>query len=188
LTFYNDSADFNSLSTYYMVDTVYVLDDVENPEPVSNSDVIINQIAKGMTDAGYTRIYEGNPDKPSVVILTGAFKTTTVSVGWYYPWYGWGGGGWWYWGAERGTNYWGGYYPGYPWYGGMPYYTSYTSGTVIFDMINPDDYDVIGQDTLARVYWNGAVQGVLSGGSTDSRVTNAIDQAFLQSPQIKTGR
>ena len=186
LTFYNDSVDFKTLSTYYMIDTVYILDDKEDPEPMEDPSAILNAISTNMTAAGYTRIYDGNPDKPNVVVMAGAFTSTTVSVGWYYPWYGYGGG-WWYWGAERGTNYWGGYYPGYPWYGGMPYYTSYTTGTVIFDMVNPDDYDVIGNDTLVRVYWNAAIQGVLSGGSTDTRVKKGIDQAFTQSPQIKTG-
>ncbi len=185
VTFYNDSADFNTLSTYYLSDSVYFLDDEESPDPIDDSDVITNQIAKNMADAGYTRITEESPVAPDVVILTGVFSETTVSVGWYYPWYGYGGG-WWYWGAERSTDYWGGYYPYYPSYGGMPYYTSYTTGTLVFDMMNPDDYDIIGNDTLVRVYWNAAAQGVLSSGSSDTRIKNSIDQAFLQSPQIKT--
>ncbi len=181
VTFYNDSTDFNTLSTYYLSDSVYFLDDAENPEPLDNSNVITNQIAKNMAEAGYTRITEESPVQPDVVILTGVFSKTTVSVGWYYPWYGYGGG--WYWGAERSTDYWGGWYPYYPSY---PYYTSYTTGTLVFDMMNPDDYDIIGTDTLARVYWNAAAQGVLSSGSSDTRIKNSIDQAFLQSPQIKT--
>lgn len=184
LTVYNDSVDFTTLSTYYMSDTVFVLDDEDEDVPVENPDAILNQIAKNMADYGYTRVDESYEEKPDVVILTGAFTSTTVSVGWWYPYYGWGG--WWYWGPERGSDYWGGYYPGWG-YGGYPYYTSYTTGTVVFDMINPDDYDVISGDTMVRVYWNGGIQGVLSGGNTDARVKKAIDQAFIQSPQIKTG-
>lgn len=184
LTFYNDSVDFKTLSTYYMLDTVYILDDTDEPEPMEDPSAILNAIASNMATAGYTRINESSPDKPDVVVMAGAFTSTTVSVGWYYPYWGWGG--WWYWGAERGTNYWGGYYPGWG-YGGMPYYTSYTTGTVVMDMVNPDDYDVIAGDTLVRVYWNAGIQGVLSGGSTDTRVKKGIDQAFTQSPQIKTG-
>ena len=188
LTVYNDSVDFTTLSTYYMNDTVYILDDEDEKTPIDNPDAILNALASNMAAAGYTRIGIESEDKPDVVLLTGAFTSTTVSVGWWYPYYGWGGG-WWYWSAnesaDRGTNYWGGYYP--PYWGGVPYYTSYTTGTVVFDMVNPDDYTVIGEDTLTTVYWNGGIQGVLNGGNTDTRVKNSIDQAFIQSPQIKTG-
>lgn len=184
LTFYNDSVDFNTLSTYFMNDTVFILGDDDEKEPIDNPEVIINQIATNMAAAGYTRISEESQDKPDIIILTGAFTSTTVSVGWWYPYYGWGGG-WWYWSAERGADYWGGYYPGWG-YGGVPYYTSYTTGTVVIDMVNPDDYDVIGSDTLVRVYWNAGIQGILNGANTDYRVKKAIDQAFTQSPQINT--
>lgn len=185
LTFYNDSVDFNDLSTYFMNDTVFILGDDDEKEPIDNPEVIINQIATNMAAAGYTRITEESQEKPDIIILTGAFTSTTVSVGWWYPYWGWGGG-WWYWSAERGADYWGGYYPGWG-YGGVPYYTSYTTGTVVIDMVNPDDYDVIGSDTLVRVYWNAGIQGILNGANTDFRVKKAIDQAFTQSPQIKTG-
>lgn len=184
LTQYNDSVDFSNLSTYYLNDTVYILDDDEDLVPVDNQDLIVSQIVTNMSAAGYTRIYEESTDKPDVVILTGAFKNTTVNVGWYYPYYGWGGG-WWYWSAERGTDYWGGYYPPY-W--GAPYYTSYTTGSVVFDMVNPDDYRVVDGDTLVNVYWNAGIQGVLNGSNTDSRLKKAIDQAFMQSPQIKISK
>ena len=179
LTFYNDSVDFNTLSTYYINDTVYTLGDDEEQVPLDNSAVIVNQIVTNMTAAGYTRITIEDETKPSVVVLTGAFKSTTVSVGWYYPYYGWGGGWGWGWG-------WGGYYPGWG-YGGYPYYSSYSTGTVVIDMVNPDDNDVIDGDTLARVYWNAGIQGVLNGGNTNNRIKKGIDQAFIQSPQIKTG-
>jgi hypothetical protein len=55
-------------------------------------------------------------------------------------------------------------------------------------MYNPNDYDIIDGDTLSRIYWNAAVQGILSGTNTNARVKSAIDQAFEQSPQIKTSK
>jgi len=184
MTAYNDSVDFNSLSTYFMSDTVYILDENDEKVPVDNQDIIIENLAANMSAAGYTRITSEEQGKPDVVLLVGAFTSTTTSVGWWYPYYpGWG------WGGYPGWGYggWGGYYPGgyYPPY---PVYTSYTTGTIIWDMANPDDYDIIKGDTVARVYWNGGVQGVLSGKSTDARIKKGIDQAFAQSPEIKTNK
>ncbi|NOY50690.1 MAG: DUF4136 domain-containing protein [Chlorobi bacterium] len=179
---YNDSVDFNTLSTYFMADTVYVLGDGDNKEAVKNPEVILDNIASNMAAAGYSRITEEGQGKPDVVVLAGAVKSTTVNVGWWYPWYpGWGWGGYpgWGWGG------WGGYYPpGY--YPPYPTYSSYTTGTIVWDMTNPDDYDVIDGDTLARVYWTAGVQGVLNGGNTSTRIKRGIDQAFAQSPQINT--
>ena len=176
LTTYNDSVDFSSLNTYYLSDTVYILDEDDEQVPLENQDIIVDNIVSNMTSAGYTRITTEEQGKPDVVILVGAFTSTTTNVGWWYPYYpGWGWGGW-------GGYYPGGYYPGYP------YVSSYTTGTVVWDMANPDDYDIIKGDTVARVYWNCGIQGVLSGGSSDSRIIKGINQAFAQSPQIKINK
>ncbi len=181
-TSYNDSVDFSTLSTYFMKDTVYVLGDDENKKPVENPEVILNTIADNMASAGYTRITEESQGKPDVVVLVGAFTTTTVSVDWWYPWYpGWDWGGYpgWGWGS------WGGYYPPGYYPPAYPTYSSYTTGTVVWDMTNPDDYDIIQGDTVARVYWTAGIQGVLNGGNIQSRVVKGINQAFAQSPEIK---
>ncbi len=180
-TTYNDSVDFSKVSTYFMKDTVYVLGDEENTTPLDEeiSSAILNKIADNMANSGYTRITEEDQGKPDVVILVGAFTSTTVSVGWWYPYYPyWGGYPGWGWGG------WPGYYPpGY--YPPYPVYSSYTTGTVVWDMTNPDDYDIIEGDTLARVYWNAGIQGVLNGGDPVGRIERGIDQAFKQSPEIK---
>jgi hypothetical protein len=183
LSTFNDSVDFTTLSSYFMNDTVYVLGDDEKKEPVKNSDLILSTIATNMAASGYTRITDEAQGKPDVVVLVGAFTSTTVSIGWWYPYYpGWGWGGYPGWGWGGG----GGYYPpGY--YPPYPTYSSYTTGSVVFDMTNPDDYDVINGDTLARVYWNAGIQGVLNGGNADNRIKKGINQAFTQSPEIKTG-
>ena len=194
LTGYYDSVDFNAFKTYFLPDTVFpVRDDTTDKSPVPNSDLILSQIEKNMTAYGYTRVYFNDTAKePDLMMAVAAISVTNVSVGWWYPYYpGWGWG--WYKkssDAGRGTDYWyggwWGYYPpGWGW-GGVPYYSSYTTGTLLMEMTNPNDYRIINNDTLTPMYWAGALQGVLSSGSDASRITKGIDQAYTQSPYLKT--
>ena len=193
LTGYYDSVDFKTLSTYYLPDTVFpVRDDTTDKSPVPNSDLIISEIAKNMDAYGYTRVYYSDTvtKDPDLMMTVAAITVTTVTVGWWYPYYpGWGWGWGWYKKAPRETNYWYGGYPGYyppGWgWGGVPYYSSYTTGTLLMEMTNPADYRVIDSDTVVPLYWAGGVNGVLSG-SDNSRITGGIDQAFTQSPYLKT--
>lgn len=205
-TGYYDSVNFQSLSTYFMPDTVFVIrDDTTDKTPLADQDLILNTITKNMSAYGYQRIIDLDTANPPDVELTAtAIITTNVQVGWWYPYYpGWGWG-WWYWkksadaGHKSADYYWDCYYcyPGYyppGWGWGYPYYTSYTTGTLILHMANPLDYRIIdndgdGQanDTVVPVYWAGAAQGVVGSGSNTSRITNAIDQIYKQSPEIKT--
>lgn len=190
MTAYNDSVGFPTLKTYFMSDTVIPLrDDSTDHSLIENNNLIIETIATNMANYGYTRVdasYEGIPD---VSVSSVAIAVTTVTVGWWYPYYpGWGWGWGWY-KSSRETNY---YYPGYPGYyppgywGGYPYSTSYTTGTLLMRMANPLDIRIIDGDTVVPIYWAGAVNGVLSSGSNASRITNGINQAFEQSPEIKT--
>jgi hypothetical protein len=191
MTAYYDSVDFTSLKTYFMSDTVYpVRDDTTDHSLIDNNDLVIDLVAENMKNFGYTRVYDRHSDTvPDVRISTASIAVTTVSVGWWYPYYpGWGWGWGWYKKSSRETDYW---YPGYPgyyppgyWYG-YPYYSSYTTGTLLMEMANPLDYRVVDGDTVVPIYWAGAVNGVLSG-SDASRITTGINQAFSQSPEIKT--
>ncbi len=189
LTGYYDSVDFQLILTYYMPDTVFPYsDDTTNIVPVENQDVILNQIAVNMQNYGYTRVYPGDiTPEPDVMVNASAIVTTTVSVGWWYPYYpGWGWG-WYYWKkSPEETNYY--YYPGYyppGWgWGGVPYYSSYTTGTLMVEMANPEDYRVNDGDTVVPLYWAGGLNGVLSGSSDVSRITGEIDQLFTQSPYL----
>ena len=193
LTGYYDSVDFKTLSTYYLPDTVFpVRDDTTDKSPVPNSDLIISEIAKNMDAYGYTRVYYSDTvtKDPDLMMTVAAITVTTVTVGWWYPYYpGWGWGWGWYKKAPRDTNYWYGGYPGYyppGWgWGGVPYYSTYTTGTLLMEMTNPADYRIIDSDTVVPLYWAGGVNGVLSG-SDNSRITGGIDQAFTQSPYLKT--
>ncbi len=196
LTGYYDSVDFKTLSTYYMPDTVFpIRDDTTDKSPVDNEALILSQIEKNMQGYGYTRVYytDTATTVPDLMMAVSAITITTVSVGWWYPYYpgwGWGWGWGWYKKAPRGADYWYGGYPGYyppGWgWGGVPYYSSYTTGTLLMEMTNPNDYRVIDNDTVIPLYWAGGVNGVLSSGSNSSRITGGIDQAFTQSDYLKT--
>jgi len=190
MTAYNDSVGFTTLKTYFMTDTVYtVRDDTSDHSLIDYNDQIISTIASNMSAMGYTRVYAGNTDVPDVKVAAVAIQTTNVSVSYWYPYYGGWGWGWgWYWkSSSRGTDYYYGY-PGYyyPGYWGYPYYSTYTTGTLLIEMANPNDYRVVDGDTVTPIYWGAGVTGVLSSGSDLSRVTNGIDKAFELSPQIKS--
>jgi uncharacterized protein DUF4136 len=193
MTGYYDSVDFTKLKTYYMSDTVYpVRDDTSDHSLIESNDLIIKTIADNMTAYGYTRITDTTEDVPDVRISSASITITTVSVGWWYPYYpgwGWGWGYGWKKSTSRDTDY---YYPGYPGYyppgywWGYPYYSSYTTGTLLMEMANPLDYIVFEGDTVTPIYWASGINGVLSSGSDDNRIVSGINKAFELSPEIKT--
>ena len=88
-----------------------------------------------------------------------------------YTSYGWGS----YWGYG-----WGGYYP---WVGGTVVY-SYTTGTLLIDMIDVGNIDVDNETYPSA--WGAGINGLLEGSSTDTRnrLSTSISQAFVQSPYI----
>lgn len=191
LTGYYDSVDFKTLSTYYMPDTVFpIREDTTDKDPVKDQDLILKTIADNMEAYGYERLYYSDTatQTPDVMIAVSAISITNVSVGWWYPYYpGWGWGWGWYKSGSRDADYWyggwWGYYPpGYGW--GVPYYSSYTTGTLLMEMTNPDDYRIIDNDTVVPIYWSGGVNGVLSSGSNSERIEKGIDQAFKQSDYL----
>jgi len=180
LTGYNDSVNFQSLHTYYMPDTIIWRDSTVK-DPVKDQDAYLAEIASQMQAMGYQRFTLADTTGgkvPDVDLFVTASEQSFLVGGWYDPWYGggwWGpwypGGGWWY------PPY---YYPPIPWY------SEYKTGTVLMEMVNPNDYDIIKGDTVARVYWNGALNGLLEGSNIKTRVLDGIAQAFKQSPEIKT--
>jgi hypothetical protein len=172
LTSYNDEINFNSLTTYYMPDTVLpifepgTVTDVDNPY----QETMLDAVARNMDSYGYTRVLSP-ANTADVAVVLSVMTSTTVSSGWYYPYYGWG--------------YWGWYYPYYP---PTTYYVSYTTGTVVIEMFDPENYTIEGSDTIVKRYWTVAMNGILESSTTDmkNRIESSINQAFIQTPQIKT--
>jgi hypothetical protein len=183
LTGYNDSVNFQNLHTYYMPDTIFVRrKDTTDKTPVANYQDYLNEIANQMAAMGYERFTlkdTVNHQTPDVELIVSALEKTYVSGGWYYPYYpGWG----WY---DPWFPGWGWYYPP-SYYPPIPWYSEYKTGTLLVEMVNKEDYDIVQGDTVARVYWNGALNGILEGSNVKERTLRGIDQMFKQSPEIKT--
>jgi hypothetical protein len=167
-TKYDVNADFSQYSTYAIPDSIYFLSDTDSGK-ISNSNtaLVINQIVKNMNERGYTRVAaNANPD---LAFNLAVDTKTTVTV--YYPDYWWGYYPPYYYGGWYG---WGYYYPYYP------VVTSYTSGTLSMELA---DF-LTAQNQRIYIRWNAIIRGLLTGGHSASELTNSIDQAFIQTPQL----
>ena len=172
----DDSVNFKSLKTYYMPDEVIpIRTDTSDKTPIPEQDLILSLIQQNLDNYGWTRIATNDTTQtPDVVVISYAWMVTTTSVGWWWPGWGYPGWGWWGW--------WGGWYaPAFP---PVPVVSQSSTGTVLTDMINPNDYEVIGTDTVGRIYWEGGLHGVLTGTSVNSRLTSGINQQYIQSPYL----
>ncbi|MDQ4139765.1 MAG: DUF4136 domain-containing protein [Bacteroidota bacterium] len=179
-TTYDKNFNFSAVRTYYIIDSVVTITDQQNQgNGQSNREqnrYIIDQVISNLNTLGYTRLTTFDPNvKPDVLVTTAAWSTTNTSY--YYD-------NWWnYWG------WWGGWDPWYPGYGAGYYpYTvaravSYSTGTVIIEMSNPNAPPT---NNRFPSVWTGALNGLLVGSEANyqARVTNAINQAFSQSPYL----
>lgn len=165
-----DAAYFDRTSPgkYLMPDTIGV---IGNGDPQLSDQMeafIINQISRNFEELGWERQMElDENDLPDVVVAASAVLTKTT-VGGCIPW--WGTGPW---------------YPGWGWGPGWcypAYLYSYETGTLVIDMIDPEESD---EETFKRVWHtgiNGLVRRSMSGNEEFARST--IDQAFKQSPYL----
>lgn len=170
-TTYDQQYDFAERNTYAMPDKIVVdvkIDDgdttYEYMSPVYATP-ILNQIQENMNSAGWSLVDVS--DDPDVLLTPAGVSSTTY---FYSYWYDWWYGGYWGW--------YGWYYP--------PYYTvsSYTTGTLVMVIADPNQSSESPINRSPAV-WIGAANGLLTGGYDVSRVTEAIDQAFVQSPYLK---
>jgi len=170
LTYHNPDYIFGTKTTYAMPDKIVKItgDVAEGEEPSFipdvNAQVILGTIANNMTDLGWVRV--DIEDEPDVFLLPAAWETTTIYY-WYDYW------GWWY------GGYWGGYWPYYP----PVYASSYTTGTLLMSITDPD---IISTDGNRINQWSGAINGLLTGYFDASRINEGINKAFEISPYLKT--
>lgn len=181
-TNYDENYNFGAIQTYYLADSInHIVDKGEKPNYDFDA-YILSELERNFDALGYTRLDSTNASgpQPDVAVVVTVIETTN-----YYayssPWYpGWGWG--WYW---KDSNYWGypGYGWGYPWYG-YTYVSSYSVGTVLWDMFDPDNVDE--ENEVINIEWTGALNGMLgtSGSTTENRITKGIRQAFDQSPYL----
>lgn len=174
-TLYDNQASFQTITKYALPDTVlYVPKDEDKEVPAVTQEAILSAIRTNLNSLGWTEVTNARAE-PVDVYVTAAVASDTY-VGWVYDY--WGYWGWYpYWPPGYGPGYgWG--YPGY-WY---PY--SYTTGSLILGMI---DARPTGSGKVPLV-WTGAVNGVLADATTNIAIATAgINQAFEQSPYLKTG-
>ena len=169
ITSHNDEYDFVAKTTYAIPDRIVKitgnLQEGDSPEfiPDVTASQILAQIDKNMLALGWTKVaVSANPD-----ILLGVASMENTQVFYYYDyWY------WWY----------GGYYPYYPYY--PPVYAgSYTAGTLIMSMMDPDELNGNGYPVKQ---WTGILNGILDSKYNPLRINPLIDKAFEQSPYLKT--
>ena len=167
-TNYDKNYNFDSKLTYSIPSKITKIDgDPTSAEYVKDIYAIpmLAQIEANMTKLGWTKVpLSSNPD---LQLLPGAWTTTTV-VGsyWgnYYCWYYY-------------------YYCGGGWYYPYPVYSSYSTGTMVMTLVDPNKE---GADETKQVVWSGAINGILSSSYDVDRINVAIDQAFKQSQYLKT--
>lgn len=164
-TDYDEEYNFASKGTYSMPDKIVkITKDLiggEDPEFVKEpyNTQMLNQIETNMSAMGYTK--EMDPANADMVLFPAVWTNTTI-----YYWY----------------DYWCWYYPYYcGWGWGYPSISTQTTGTLLMTLIADGDEYV--QPTKV---WTAAANGILSGSYNSSRVNKSIDQAFTQSPYLKT--
>jgi hypothetical protein len=165
-TTYDEEYVFQGSNTYAMPDKIVVDIEIENRDTtyVYMKDVfaapILQAIDRNMLAYGWTKV--SIDDNPDMVLTPAGMKSTNYFYSYWYDW--WYGGGW------------GWYYP--------PYYTvsSYTTGSFIMALADPNVDNPIDRTPAA---WLSAANGLMSGAYNVTRVTDAIDQAFEQSPYLK---
>jgi len=176
-TNYDDSKNWDDYKTFYVHDSILLVYDTTEdvPEyPNEAATVILDGIQKNLIAYGWVEITDTTGGIIPDVYITPYVWTSDVSGAIYYPGYPWYGGGY-YPGYP-------GYYPGYPGWGGATYY-SYTTGTILIDML-----DLVHPDTIndqLDILWSAGINGIVSSGSSLTRIKFSVDQAFSQSKYLK---
>jgi hypothetical protein len=163
-TNYTETFDFASKGKYAMPDKIVKITGnlAEGQEPEYLNDVyaetILSRIENNMTALGWSR--EEDPANADLTLFPVVWTNTTV-VYWYDYWC-------WYY-----------YYCGWGWY--YPSYSTYTTGTLVMGLVASG-----AEYAEPTNMWTAAINGLMSGSYNVTRVTNAIDQAFEQSPYLNT--
>ena len=181
VTDYDMDYDFGNQKTYWLADTIEYITNIEDSEiDQEDVDALLSLMESNFSNAGYTRVDLDKPEEADFVITISVIASKNSGVGWvpgppWYPGWGWGPG-------------WGGYYP--PYWGGY-YSYSYTTGSVITNWWDPDTPALLSvNDNEQPVHWVATFNGLLSSSNSNNagRVQASVEQAFKQSPYIKSTR
>lgn len=163
ITQYDTKVDFNNYKTYSISPSIIKITskDTTTLTP-AESQKFISQIETNMNNRGFTKV--GATESPDFGIQMIYYQNTYVTA--YY-------GGYW------GYNWWGYYYPYYP-----VYYSTYSTGLADIELIDLKVVPPGGNTRYLR--WNAYIRGLLTGSHTDAELLQTINQAFTQTPQLKT--
>ena len=173
-TLHDPKTNFRPYQSFYLPNRVADIGDPSDPGYIEiNHDYdaeILARIRSNLVSRGWAQ--DTDSTAASVVITVAALVAQNVDI-WAYPPY-WGG--WW------------GWYPGYPGWGwGYPCcatVTTYTTGTLFIDMVDPPPTSAPPPDTVP-VVWAARANGLVTkSNATLSRINAAIDQAFEQSAYL----
>ena len=157
ITAYDEEIDFTAYATYYLDPEFKDLSDLEDPDPEQpdNADTFIDAIEDELAAYGWTAVASGTED----VTIEMAYSTVDIYYYYCYPYYGW-------------------YYFPY-----CSYNYSYTGGTAITQMVDPNDVDGEGNP---RALWHAGLNGIMNDSSSGlvQRIEDGIAQAFTQSPYL----
>jgi hypothetical protein len=176
LTNYNSKANFSGYTTFVLPPYVGLISQFSTDSILDPrfGDQVLTAIRTQLTGRGYTEV-PGN-QQADLGIVTEVLKDVPMSSSWY-PGSWWGYAGW-------GGCYWRfcGMYPIYP--ASFPVYV-YNSGALIIELV--DLKNIPQQNNRLNVIWtnwNGGAPVTI--GPNMENTLGAIDQAFLQSPYLKT--
>ncbi len=167
-TSYDVKYDFKAKSTFAMPDKIVVDVTIDRGDTTYEymlpafATPILAAIQSDMEKYGWQRV--DIDEDPDVVLTPAGISSTTYFYSYWYDW--------WYYG-------WGWYYP--------PYYTvsSYTTGTLLMVLADPSQA-ANSPINRSQAVWTAAGNGLLTGYYDITRATDAIHQAFAQSPYLKT--
>jgi hypothetical protein len=174
VTAYDNQFNFGSVKYYAMPDSMFQI--TSDPDESKTSDLpyqtqlqIMNLVEQNFTARGYERVDTNATPAPDFVVILAEQKVTNYNLYSYYPWYPWYGY-WWYYPPTVGVSY------------------AFTLGTLFIQMgeveANPDP----DQASTKTAYWYAAMNGILDDtqANLEARFTDSINQAFTQSPYLKT--
>ena len=171
VTLFDKDYDFGSAKRYAMADSIFhITGDPDEPDsPLlsrDNDEAILNLIRSNFEGRGYTLVDTNAVPAPDFSVVVTAQAVENWSLHSYYPWNPWYGY-WWYYPPSVGVSY------------------AFTLGTLFIHMGEPGQSD--GEDTKTA-YWLAAMNGVMddSSANLNRRVTDSINQSFVQSPYLKT--
>lgn len=176
-TQYDKDANFSKGNTYYIPDSVLVIGNKDKGAAyldAQEGDFIINAYATQMSSRGYTRVYDKTEATYGLQIsyVESTFYYTN-SPGWWsdYPWY-WTPSYWWPWITGA-------------WYHPYPFIYSYTSGSLVAEMVDITSVSKESSTASPSVIWNNYITDINTPATSQTKLTKAIDQAFAQSTYIQ---